>query len=60
VHRSSITRMSGSDKSNLVNKDASAERQVLDRSITEEVGPPGSKVKKVEVEIEPEDVQVGE
>lgn len=59
--------MSGSDKSSLVNKDASAERQVLDRTISEEEGPPGTKVKKVEVEIEKEDTlstkedsQVGE
>ncbi|KAK3924724.1 Protein phosphatase 1 regulatory subunit 12A [Frankliniella fusca] len=55
--RSSITRMSGSDKSNLVNKDTSAERQVLDRSISEEEGPPGTKVKKVEVKIEKEDIK---
>lgn len=59
--------MSGSDKSSLVNKDASSERQVLDRTISEEEGPPGTKVKKVEVKIEKEDTltakedsQVGE
>ncbi|PSN38130.1 hypothetical protein C0J52_08225 [Blattella germanica] len=49
--RSSITRMSGTDKSNLINKDASSERQLLDRSITEEGS---NKVKKVELEIETE------
>jgi hypothetical protein len=43
--------MSVTDKSNLVNKDASSERELLDRSITEE----GSNtVKKVELEIETE------
>lgn len=56
--------MSGSDKSSLINKDTSSERQVLDRTISEEEGPPGSKVKKVEVKIGKEDVkeesQVGE
>ncbi|XP_026278064.1 protein phosphatase 1 regulatory subunit 12A isoform X8 [Frankliniella occidentalis] len=55
--RSSITRMSGSDKSSLVNKDTSSERQVLDRTISEEEGPPGTKVKKVEVKIEKEDIK---
>ncbi|KAJ4429640.1 hypothetical protein ANN_21841 [Periplaneta americana] len=49
--RSSITRMSVTDKSNLINKDASSERQLLDRSITEESS---NKVKKVELEIETE------
>ncbi|XP_034232861.1 protein phosphatase 1 regulatory subunit 12A isoform X3 [Thrips palmi] len=53
--RSSVTRMSGSDKSSLINKDTSSERQVLDRTISEEEGPPGSKVKKVEVKIGKED-----
>lgn len=47
VCRSSITRMSVNDKSNIINKDASSERQLLDRSITQEV-------KKVELEIETE------
>jgi hypothetical protein len=43
--------MSVTDKSNLVNKDTSSERELLDRSITEE----GSNtVKKVELEIETE------
>jgi hypothetical protein len=41
--------MSVTDKSNLVNKDASSERELLDRSITEESS---NKVKKVELEIE--------
>ncbi|KAE8742853.1 hypothetical protein FOCC_FOCC011534 [Frankliniella occidentalis] len=50
-------RMSGSDKSSLVNKDTSSERQVLDRTISEEEGPPGTKVKKVEVKIEKEDIK---
>jgi len=51
VFRSSITRMSVTDKSNIVNKDTSSERQLFDQSITEE----GSdKVKKVELEIETE------
>ena len=39
--------MSVNDKSNIINKDASSERQLLDRSITQEV-------KKVELEIETE------
>ena len=51
VCRSSITRMSVTDKSNLINKDTSSERQLLDRSITEESS---NKVKKVELEIETE------
>lgn len=51
VCRSSITRMSVTDKTNLVNKDASSERELLDRSITEEGS---NKVKKVELEIEAE------
>ncbi|XP_021915295.1 protein phosphatase 1 regulatory subunit 12A isoform X3 [Zootermopsis nevadensis] len=49
--RSSIIRMSVTDKSNLINKDTSSERQLLDRSITEESS---NKVKKVELEIETE------
>ncbi|PNF26970.1 hypothetical protein B7P43_G12695 [Cryptotermes secundus] len=49
--RSSITRMSVTDKSNLINKDTSSERQLLDQSITEEGS---NKVKKVELEIETE------
>jgi len=51
VCRSSVTRMSVTDKTNLVNKDASSERELLDRSITEEGS---NKVKKVELEIEAE------
>jgi len=51
IFRSSITRMSVTDKTNLVNKDASSERELLDRSITEEGS---NKVKKVELEIEAE------
>jgi len=43
--------MSVTDKTNLVNKDASSERELLDRSITEEGS---NKVKKVELEIEAE------
>jgi hypothetical protein len=43
--------MSVTDKSNLVNKDASSERELLDQSITEEGS---NKVKKVELEIETE------
>jgi hypothetical protein len=43
--------MSVTDKSNLINKDTSSERQLLDRSITEESS---NKVKKVELEIETE------
>jgi hypothetical protein len=43
--------MSVTDKSNLINKDTSSERQLLDLSITEEVS---NKVKKVELEIETE------
>ncbi|GLH15596.1 Poly [ADP-ribose] polymerase tankyrase [Gryllus bimaculatus] len=43
--RSSITRMSGADKSNLINKDASSERQLLAEQAS-------NKVKTVEVEIE--------
>lgn len=43
--------MSVTDKSNLINKDTSSERQLLDRSITEESC---NKVKKVELEIETE------
>jgi hypothetical protein len=43
--------MSVTDKTNLVNKDASSERELLDRTIAEE----GSNtVKKVELEIEAE------
>ncbi|PNF26966.1 hypothetical protein B7P43_G12695 [Cryptotermes secundus] len=44
-------RMSVTDKSNLINKDTSSERQLLDQSITEEGS---NKVKKVELEIETE------
>jgi hypothetical protein len=43
--------MSVTDKSNLINKDTSSERQLLDQSITEESS---NKVKKVELEIETE------
>lgn len=43
--------MSVTDKSNLINKDTSSERQLLDQSITEEGS---NKVKKVELEIETE------
>jgi hypothetical protein len=43
--------MSVTDKSNLINKDTSSERQLLDQSITEEVS---NKMKKVELEIETE------
>lgn len=43
--------MSVADKTNLINKDASSERQILDRTISEE---PSIKVKKVELEIEGE------
>jgi hypothetical protein len=43
--------MSGTNKTNLVSKDASSERELLDRSITEEGS---NKVKKVELEIEAE------
>lgn len=43
--------MSVVDKSNLINKDTSAERQLLDRSISEESS---NKIKTVEVEIEGE------
>ncbi|XP_049829372.1 protein phosphatase 1 regulatory subunit 12B isoform X22 [Schistocerca gregaria] len=49
--RSSITRMSVADKSNLINKDASSERQILDQSISEEDST--NKMLKVKVEIEP-------
>ncbi|KAK6628952.1 hypothetical protein RUM43_002769 [Polyplax serrata] len=47
--RSSITRMSVNDKTNLINKDVSSERQLLDRTISEE---PSNKVKKVEIDLE--------
>lgn len=52
--------MSVADKTNLINKDASSERQILDRTISEE---PSNKVKSVELEIEgeseKEDVSTG-
>lgn len=41
--------MSVTDKTNLINKDTSNERQVLDRTISEE---PSNKVKKVDVEVD--------
>lgn len=37
------------DKTNLINKDVSSERQLLDRTISEE---PSNKVKKVEIDLE--------
>lgn len=52
--------MSVADKTNLINKDTSSERQILDRTISEE---PSIKVKKVELEIdgesEKEDISTG-
>ena len=41
--------MSVADKTNLINKDTSSERQLLDRAISEE---PSNKVKKVEIDVE--------
>lgn len=41
--------MSVTDKTNLISKDATSERQLLDRTISEE---PSNKVKKVELDVE--------